>query len=57
LPTETRRYWKAKGEGLRSGEMRRIPDSIKSLDFRRLQRKSSGDSTIQLGFLRRVIIA
>ena len=57
LPTETRRYWTGKGEGLRSGERRRIPASINSLHFRRLQRKSSADSAIQLGFLKRPISA
>ena len=57
LPSETRRYWAGKGEGLKSGERRRIPASITSNIFKRLQRKSSADSAIQLSYLRRAITA
>lgn len=55
LPKETRRYWAVKGEGLKSGERRRIPASITSNILKRLQRKSSADSATQLSYLRRAI--
>jgi hypothetical protein len=53
LPVESKKYWMGKGEGLRSGEKRRLGGSINSVHFKRQQRKQSGDSNF--GYLRRSI--